>query len=58
MRGGSRLSRKRTMADVVKSRIAKWRSDPDSLWKDVVERSKKVPVSSELARPKTDGSRF
>ena len=51
VRGGSRLSKKRSMADLVKTRIAKWKSDPDSLWKDVVERSKKLTVAVETPRP-------
>ena len=50
IRGGSRLSKKRSMADLVKARIAKWKSDPDSLWKDVVARSKKLAVSAETPR--------
>ena len=44
VRGGSRLSKKRSMADLVKFRIAKWKSDPDSLRKDAVDRSKKLVV--------------
>jgi len=55
VRGGSRLSKKRSMADLVKARIAKWKSDPDSLWKDVVERSKKLTVAAAPTRP--DNSR-
>ena len=46
------------MADLVKARIAKWKSDPDSLWKDVVARSKKLAVSAETPRPKQDKSRM
>ena len=45
------MSKKRSMADLVKTRIAKWKSDPDSLWKDVVERSKKLAVAVEAPRP-------
>ena len=33
VRGGSRLSKKRTMADLVKTRLEKWKSDPEALWK-------------------------
>ena len=58
IRGGSRLSKKRSMADLVKARIAKWKSDPDSLWKDVVARSKKLAVSAETPRPKQDNARM
>ena len=43
------------MADLVKTRIAKWKSDPDSLWKDVVERSKKLAVAVEA--PRQDNTR-
>ena len=58
-RGGTRLSKKRSMADLVKSRLAKWKSDPDALWKDVVERSKKSLTPPEaLPRPKPDGTRL
>ena len=45
------------MADLVKARIAKWKSDPESLWKDVVERSNKS-VAPEVPRPKPDGTRL
>ena len=41
VRGGSRLSKKRSMADLVKARLMKWKSDPEALWKDAVDRSKK-----------------
>ena len=58
VRGGSRLSKKRSMADLVESRIAKWKSDPDSLWKDAVARSKKLVGTPEVPRPKVDGNRF
>ena len=57
VRGGSRLSKKRSVADLVKARIAKWKSDPDSLWKDVVERSKKLTVAAEAPRQKVDSAR-
>ena len=36
VRGGKRLSKKNNMAALVKSRLIRWKSDPDSLWKDAV----------------------
>ena len=58
MRGGKRLSKKNNMAALVKSRLIRWKSDPDSLWKEAVERSKKPLVPSEPCKPKTEGSRL
>jgi hypothetical protein len=59
VRGGSRLSKKRSMADLVKSRITKWKTDPEALWKDVVARSAKTHlVSPEPPRAKSDGTRL
>jgi hypothetical protein len=46
------------MAALVKSRLNKWKSDPDSLWQEAVERSKKPLVPSEPLKPKTEGSRL
>ena len=58
-RGDTRLFKKRSMADLVKSRLAKWKSDPDTLWKDVVERSKKSLAPPDASpRPKPDSTRL
>ena len=39
-RGGKRLAKKVSMANMVGSRLAKWNTDRKSLWAEVVERSK------------------
>ena len=58
VRGGSRLSKKRSMADLVKARLAKWKSDPEAVWKECVDRSKKQVVAAEPSRPKPDSTRL
>jgi hypothetical protein len=58
VRGGKRLSRKCNMADLVRSRLTKWKTDPGALWKDVIERSKKPLVSVEQRKTKGDGARL
>ena len=40
-RGGKRLSKRQSMADIVKARMALWKSDRKQLWKTVVDRSNK-----------------
>ena len=58
VRGGKRLSKKTNMAAIVKTRLTRWKSEPDSLWREVVERSKKPLMPPEPRKPKTDGTRL
>ena len=58
VRGGKRLSKKCNMAALVKTRLIKWKSDPDALWKEVVDRSQKPLMPSEPQKPKPDGARL
>ena len=57
LRGGNRLSKKR-MADLVKARLTKWKTDPEGLWKDVIDRSKMLVVVSDTHKAKPDGARL
>ena len=47
VRGGRRISRSQSMADLVASRITRWATERDTLWNEVLSRSQKAPrVSS------------
>ena len=41
VRGGTRMAKKACFADMVRARLARWPSDVDGLWEDVVQRSPK-----------------
>ena len=58
VRAGKRLSKKNNFAALVKTRLNRWKSDPDSLWKEAVERSKKPLMPSEPRKPKAEGARL
>lgn len=58
VRAGKRLSKKSNFAALVKTRLNRWKSDPDSLWKEAVERSKTPLIPSESRKPKAEGARL
>ena len=58
VRAGKCLSKKNNFAALVKTRLNRWKSDPDSLWKEAVERSKKPLMSSEPRKPKAEVARL
>ena len=58
-RGGKRIARRANMSDLVRARIKRWGDDRESLWKEVVDRSKRSPVDpQDPPKPKTDSARI
>ena len=45
------------MSDLVRSRLDKWSTDRELLWKDVLERSRVQATSVHVDKPKSDNER-
>jgi len=51
LRGGRRVSKKSSFADLVLGRIQRWTSDRDDLWQEVKKRSGRRPTPKAVAAP-------